>query len=113
MADICCSATENYLLKNDAWKYDIIPEIQDGKNVADFIDPDIVARLEELEAEEDRLEAAGFYDSEEEDVRMTLCGLRRAHSLIMSFSRTRTTTRSARPPRRSATRRRSSVSTTR
>jgi hypothetical protein len=60
-----CS-TENYLLKNDAWKYDIMPEVQDGKNVADFIDADIIARLEELEAEEDRLEAAGFYDSEEE-----------------------------------------------
>lgn len=60
------SPAENYLLKNDAWKYDIIPEVQDGKNVADFIDADIIARLEELEAEEDRLEAAGFYDSEEE-----------------------------------------------
>lgn len=44
-----------------------MPEIQDGKNVADFIDPDIVARLEELEAEEERLEAAGFYDSESEE----------------------------------------------
>lgn len=59
---------ENYLLKNDAWKYDIMPEVQDGKNVADFIDPDIIARLEELEAEEERLEAAGFYD-DEDDVR--------------------------------------------
>ncbi|KAM0752608.1 P-loop containing nucleoside triphosphate hydrolase protein [Meredithblackwellia eburnea MCA 4105] len=57
---------KNYLLKNDEWKYDVIPEIFNGKNVADFIDPDIVARLEELEAEEERLEAAGFYDSEEE-----------------------------------------------
>lgn len=44
----------------------MIPEIQDGKNVADFIDPDIVAKLDELEAEEERLEAAGFYDSESE-----------------------------------------------
>lgn len=59
-------STENYLLKNYACKYDIMPEVQDGKNVADFIDADIIARLEELEAEEDRLEAAGFYDSEEE-----------------------------------------------
>lgn len=57
---------ESYLLKNDEWKYDVIPEIQDGKNVADFIDPDIIAKLDELEAEEERLEAAGFYDSESE-----------------------------------------------
>lgn len=58
--------TENYMLKNDDWKYDVIPEIQDGKNVADFIDPDIFDKLEELEAEEERLEKAGFYDSESE-----------------------------------------------
>lgn len=58
---------KNYLLKNDDWKYDVIPEIQDGKNVADFIDPDILDKLEELEAEEERLEKAGFYDSESED----------------------------------------------
>ena len=55
------------MLKNDDWKYDVIPEIQDGKNVADFIDPDILDKLEELEAEEERLEKAGFYDSESED----------------------------------------------
>ncbi|GAA5884841.1 hypothetical protein JCM6882_007117 [Rhodosporidiobolus microsporus] len=58
---------KNYLLKNDDWKYDTIPEIQDGKNVADFIDPDILAKLEELEEEEERLEKAGFYDSESEE----------------------------------------------
>jgi hypothetical protein len=39
----------------------------DGKNVADFIDPDIMARLEELEAEEDAREAAGEYDSDPEE----------------------------------------------
>lgn len=70
-ADFVAVLAENYLLKNDAWKYDIMPEVQDGKNVADFIDPDIIARLEELEAEEERLEAAGFYD-DEDDVRLPL-----------------------------------------
>lgn len=43
-----------------------MPEVQDGKNIADFIDPDIVEKLEELEREEERLEAAGFYDDEDE-----------------------------------------------
>lgn len=32
---------ENYLLANDDEKYDVIPEIWQGKNIADFIDPDI------------------------------------------------------------------------
>ncbi|KAL7008991.1 Nucleolar GTP-binding protein 1 [Cystobasidiomycetes sp. EMM_F5] len=59
---------KNYLLKNDEWKYDIAPEIgPGGKNFADFIDPDILDRLEELEAEEEKLEKEGFYDSDEYD----------------------------------------------
>ena len=48
---------DNYLLENPDWKYDIVPEIIDGKNIADFIDPDIMDRLEELEREEDVLVA--------------------------------------------------------
>ncbi|KAF8602536.1 GTP binding protein 4 [Ceratobasidium sp. AG-I] len=57
---------KNYLLADDSWKHDVIPEIWQGKNVADFIDPDIAAKLEALEAEEEKLEAEGFYDSEED-----------------------------------------------
>uniref|UniRef100_A0A7S4SVG0 Nucleolar GTP-binding protein 1 n=1 Tax=Alexandrium monilatum TaxID=311494 RepID=A0A7S4SVG0_9DINO len=40
------------LLEDDSWKYDVVPEIMDGKNIADFVDPDIEQRLEELEKEE-------------------------------------------------------------
>jgi nucleolar GTP-binding protein len=54
-------------LKRPEWKADIVPEIMDGKNIADFIDPDIMAKLEELEAEEERREAAGEYDEPESD----------------------------------------------
>ncbi|KAF8069940.1 P-loop containing nucleoside triphosphate hydrolase protein [Lyophyllum atratum] len=57
---------EDYLLANPEWKQDIIPEIMDGKNVADFIDPDIAEKLDALEREEERLQAEGFYDSEED-----------------------------------------------
>ena len=60
--------SENYLLDNPEWKEDIIPEIMDGKNVADFIDPDILEKLEALEREEEKLQAEGFYDSEEDMV---------------------------------------------
>ena len=56
---------DNYLLSNPEWKQDIVPEIMDGKNVADFIDPDIAEKLEALEREEEKLMAEGFYDSED------------------------------------------------
>ncbi|EIN11211.1 GTP binding protein 4 [Punctularia strigosozonata HHB-11173 SS5] len=55
---------KNYMLKDPEWKMDTMPEIMDGKNVADFIDPDIEEKLEALEREEERLQAEGFYDSE-------------------------------------------------
>jgi nucleolar GTP-binding protein len=57
---------KNYILDNPDWKEDRIPEVLNGKNVYDFIDPDIEAKLAELEAEEEKLEAEGFYESEEE-----------------------------------------------
>ena len=38
--------------------YDIVPEIIDGKNVADFVDADIAAKLDALEREEADFEAA-------------------------------------------------------
>jgi nucleolar GTP-binding protein len=60
--------TENYLLDDDQWKHDVLPEFMDGKNVYDFIDPDIEAKLNALEEEEERLEGEGFYDSDEEIV---------------------------------------------
>lgn len=59
---------ENYFLDVDEWKYDKLPEIMDGKNVYDFIDPDIEAKLNALEEEEERLEGEGFYDSDDEIV---------------------------------------------
>lgn len=46
-----------YDLRKTEWKYDIMPEIVDGKNIADFIDPEIDAKLEQLELEEEGREA--------------------------------------------------------
>ncbi|EON96611.1 putative nucleolar gtp-binding protein 1 protein [Phaeoacremonium minimum UCRPA7] len=56
----------DWLLENPDWKHDKIPEVFDGKNVYDYIDPDIDAKLAALEEEEERLEAEGYYDSDEE-----------------------------------------------
>lgn len=58
---------KRYLLENDDWKYDVIPEVRNGKNVADFIDPDIMEKLDALELEEERLEKEGFYDVSEDE----------------------------------------------
>ncbi|EGB11113.1 hypothetical protein AURANDRAFT_22083 [Aureococcus anophagefferens] len=51
--------TREYIgqLKCDEWRTDLVPEIMDGKNVLDFVDEDIVAKLalldeDEAEAEE-------------------------------------------------------------
>ncbi|KAJ2076632.1 Nucleolar GTP-binding protein 1 [Coemansia sp. RSA 988] len=59
---------KHYMLSSDEWKYDAVPEIMDGKNVADFVDADIDERLAELEREEEKLAAEGLYDSPEESV---------------------------------------------
>ena len=75
---------ENYILANDEWKGDIIPEIMDGKNIADFIDPDIAEKLEALEREEEMLEAEGFYEENEDMVSFVLKesdASRKVHSL--------------------------------
>jgi len=42
-----------------------VPEVFLGKNVYDFIDPDIEAKLAALEEEEEKLEADGYYNSDE------------------------------------------------
>lgn len=55
----------DYTLANDEWKYDKIPEIWNGKNIYDYVDPDIEAKLAALEEEEEKLQADGYYDSDE------------------------------------------------
>ena len=48
-------------MKNPEEAYDAIPEIWEGKNIADFVDPDIIAKLDALEKEEEEREKNGFY----------------------------------------------------
>jgi len=58
---------KNWDLKKDDWKQDVIPEIWEGKNIADFIDPEILEKLDALEREEEMREKAGVYDNESSD----------------------------------------------
>ncbi|KAG2312368.1 hypothetical protein Bca52824_023925 [Brassica carinata] len=60
------SLRKHYILEHEEWKEDIFPEILDGHNGADFLDPDILLRLEDLEREEAIRQA----DGEEEDFEM-------------------------------------------
>jgi len=56
------------LLENQNWKYDVVPEILDGKNIADFVDPDIEAKLKALEEEEEALLAEEGLKMEDDEM---------------------------------------------
>ena len=80
---------QDYKLEEDEWKYDRVPEVFDGKNVYDFIDPDIESKLAALEEEEEKLQADGYYDSDESvedaddaDIRMKAELIREKRQLI-------------------------------
>jgi nucleolar GTP-binding protein len=86
----------DYLLADPSWKYDKIPEILDGKNVYDYIDPDIEAKMAALEEEEERLEKEGFYESDEdlgdeseEEVLQKAEYIREKHKLIRNEAKMR------------------------
>ena len=87
---------KSYDLAEADWRHDKVPEFFNGKNVADFVDPDIEAKLAELEAEEERLEAEGYYDDsesmEDEDdgeIRMKAELIRDKKALMMNEARAR------------------------
>ncbi|KAI8023689.1 Nucleolar GTP-binding protein 1 [Camellia lanceoleosa] len=98
------SLKKHYILANDEWKEDIMPEIFDGHNVYDFIDPNILQRLEELEREE------GLRQEEEDndDVDMdgqelkleeqeALAAIRKKKSLLIQQHRIKKSTAESRP----------------
>ena len=108
---------DQYKLSDDDWKYDRIPEVFEGKNVADFIDPDIETKLAALEEEEDQLEATGYYDSDgsvedadEADIRMKATLIREKRDEIRNEARMRKSLKNrALIPRRSQPARKLSV----
>lgn len=83
-----------YKLDDPSWNHDRVPEVFDGKNVYDFIDPDIESKLAALEAEEEKLDANGYYDSDEDiedaadaDIRMKAGLIREKREEIMNEAR--------------------------
>ncbi|KAI3984533.1 hypothetical protein MKX01_040410 [Papaver californicum] len=95
------SLKKHYILAHDEWKEDNMPEILDGHNVYDFVDPDILERVEKLEREEElRLE----HEGDEEDVEMdgneltpegkeALAAIRKKKSLCIQLNRMKKSTK--------------------
>jgi nucleolar GTP-binding protein len=66
----------------EAYKHDIIPEIWEGHNIADYIDPDIFEKLRQLEAEEAVREEAGYYAVPKIEMDETMIEIRKlAHQI--------------------------------
>ncbi|CAI9761763.1 unnamed protein product [Fraxinus pennsylvanica] len=98
------SLRKHYILANDEWKEDIMPEILDGHNVYDFVDPDILQRLEELEREEGmRQEQEADDDFEMDGAELTpeeqeaLAAIRKKKSLLIQQHRMKKSTAESRP----------------
>ncbi|KAI0995074.1 Nucleolar GTP-binding protein 1 [Podosphaera aphanis] len=102
----------DYILENEEWKHDKIPEVFDGKNVYDYIDPDIEAKLAALEEEEEKLEAEGYYgsdedleDAEDADTRMKAEMIREKRQLIRNEAKMKKSLKNRAIIPRSSTRR--------
>lgn len=75
-------------------RYDIIPEIWEGHNIADYIDPDIFNKLEELEREEEIRDETGMYvvpkielDETMRDIRALAKQIRRKKAILKDEAR--------------------------
>ncbi|KAK6931108.1 NOG1, N-terminal helical domain [Dillenia turbinata] len=97
------SLKKHYILANEEWKEDIMPEILDGHNVYDFVDPDILQRLEELEQEEGlrQEEEADDVDMDGEELtpeeKEALAEIRRKKSFLIQQHRIKKSTAESRP----------------
>lgn len=58
----------NYVEMDPDHRHDIMPEFLNGRNISDYVDPDIEKRLAALEAEEEQLEASGHYDNNDDPI---------------------------------------------
>ncbi|CAI8593207.1 unnamed protein product [Vicia faba] len=95
---------KQYILADDDWKEDNLPEILDGHNVYDFIDPDILHRVEELEREEGLRQAEAEDDDFEYDgteltpeQQEALTEIRRKKNLLIQQHRIKKSTAESRP----------------
>lgn len=96
--DYILDLKKRYDLPKDE-KYDIAPELWQGHNIADFVDPNIANRLADLEREEREREESGFYaltsdeEADIEDVRILASRIRERKALIKAERRLDHTTK--------------------
>lgn len=69
--DYVLDLKKNYDIDGDQ-KYDNIPEMWEGHNIADYIDADILQKLNELEQEEDLRTQSGIYDYKVPELTQTM-----------------------------------------
>eukprot|EP00061_Rhincodon_typus_P011061 g35807.t1 len=91
---------------NESEKQDLIPEIWEGHNIADYIDPEIMQKLEQLEKEEELKQMAGEYDSDSEsedeemkDIRKLAIQIREKKKMQILMSREKQTKKGPKMPR--------------
>ncbi|KAG9510580.1 Nucleolar GTP-binding protein 1, partial [Fragariocoptes setiger] len=92
----------------DEEKYDVVPELWEGHNLGDFVDPQIFDKLGQLEDEEKRREEEGYYDisdsddSDVEGIRLLAGQIRVKKALLKADQRLNHTTkpRLSRPRKR-------------
>lgn len=104
---------KNYTLADPEWNHDKVPEIWNGKNVYDYVDPEIEARLVALEEEEEKLEQDGYYESDESaeeadeaEIRVKAQLIRSKREAIKTASKMRKSLKNRAPIPRSAKARR-------
>ncbi|GAV05840.1 hypothetical protein RvY_15911 [Ramazzottius varieornatus] len=81
-------------------RWDTIPEVWNGHNIADYIDPEIFERLKQMEEEEEKREKAGDYDEdmeeddeEEEKIHETANEIRRRKAVLHEEARVNRSTK--------------------
>ena len=74
--DYILDLKKHYVTIPEEERYDIIPEFLEGHNIADYIDPDIFEKLEELEREEGLRLESGYYEPPKLNIDETLQEIR-------------------------------------
>lgn len=85
---------KHYLLRDESWRYDIMPEIVQGHNILDFIDTDVDEKLAALEEEEIARETMNPSDDErlqelDQDTQQRLQRIREKTRLLRGRSKSR------------------------
>jgi len=107
--DYVLDLKKHYTTIPEEERYDIIPEIWEGHNIADYIDPDIFDKLEALEREEEIRETTGMYvtpridyDETMKEIKALALQIRNKKAIMKDEARINKQSRKPKLPRTSA-----------